>query len=78
MAIPCCPKCSHTHFARTKNASLRVWLVYCSHCGAVAGTMPMGFKASKTSTDGWINSGSTAKQGSSSGGKTSTDDWETT
>lgn len=79
MATPCCPKCSHTHFLRAKNASLRVWLVYCGHCGAVAGTMPLGFKASKTktATDGWINSGTVSSGGSGTGTTAFTDDWET-
>lgn len=77
MAAPCCPKCSQTHFSRSKDLSLRAWLVYCSHCGAVIGTMPTGFKTSKTSKDGWINPGGGSTTGSSSGGKTTTDDWET-
>jgi hypothetical protein len=49
MAHPCCPKCSHSHFARTKNTSVGAWIVYCTHCGCALRAMPIGFKASKPS-----------------------------
>jgi hypothetical protein len=60
MAVPCCSKCSKTHFLKSANHQLGVVLIYCASCGAVAGTIAIrraGGKqqtgVAKTSTDDW-------------------------
>ncbi len=73
MATPCCPKCSKTRFLRSKNAALQAWMVYCGHCGAVAGILPAESKAAKASTGGRKKPGTTAQ---STGSLKPADDWE--
>lgn len=46
MATPCCPKCSKTHFTRSDALTLKVSMIYCSHCGNVIGVAPLIFKIS--------------------------------
>jgi uncharacterized Zn finger protein len=62
MPMPCCPKCSKTHFLKSKDASLKVVLVYCAHCGSVVSAIAI------RKTQGGTTTG---------GGKTSQDDWDT-
>ena len=65
MAIPCCPKCSKTHFTRSKNATLKVIFIFCAASGAVVSAVPI------RGTQG----GTTPGVGK--GGITGQDDWET-
>ena len=62
MAVPCCPKCSNTHFVRSKNHPLKVIFIHCSACGAVVSAVPLR-KSSGGATKG-------------TGGTTTVDDWE--
>jgi len=65
MAVPCCPKCSKTHFVRQNNPTLNVALIYCGGCGAVVGAAQFKLTLKKSSGG---TSGSTS-------GKTASDDW---
>lgn len=62
MAVPCCPKCSKTHFLKSANRQLGVVLVYRAACDAAVGAFAIRGAAgkqqggSKTSSDDW-NSG---------------------
>ncbi len=71
MASPCCPKCGHKQFLRSKDASINTFLIYCSHCGAILGALPLGFKSSKSSS---TSTGTTSSTGTSSSA-TSTGGW---
>jgi hypothetical protein len=60
MAMPCCPKCSKTHFLKSKDASLGVVFIHGAHCGAVVSAIAIRA----------IQGGTTTK-----GGTTAHDDW---
>jgi len=64
MATPCCPRCSKTHFLKSKDASLKVVFVYCAACGAVVSAIAIRKTQGGTTT------------GAGGGGKIFTDDWE--
>jgi hypothetical protein len=62
MANPCCPKCAHTTFLRRPYVALNAYLIYCTNCGAVLGTLPITLTSQGTSTG-------------STGGKTAANTW---
>jgi transcription elongation factor Elf1 len=55
MPMPCCPKCSKTHFLRTEDKQLSIVLIYCGSCGAAVGAIPAKTQPgkSKTTPDDW-------------------------
>ena len=81
MPVPCCPKCSKTHFLKSKDAGLKVVFVYCSNCGSVISAIAIR----KGQSVGASAPGAVAGQGAAPGGwnrvtntQTASDDWTTT
>jgi ribosomal protein S27AE len=66
MAHPNCPRCSKTNFARHQNVALNAWLIHCTNCGAVVGTIPISMQGT----------GVTPTTTGATGGKTGGNAWQ--